>query len=219
MLFQAYVVGPLQTNCYLIGDEQSREVLMVDPGDSGPALLEKCAELDLKVTGVLATHHHTDHTAGLHEVLEGAPEATFYMSALDFPQVAEGAAQASAWYGRPVTPPREPDRFIEHGETIAIGRQRLTALHCPGHTPGSICLVGEGVAITGDVLFQGSIGRSDFPGGNALQLLESIHSQLLTLPDATEVHPGHGPSSSISAERSGNPFLRLPPEQMVRQLG
>lgn len=219
MLFQAYVVGPLQTNCYLIGDEQSREVLMVDPGDSGPALLEKCAELDLKVTGVLATHHHTDHTAGLHEVLEGAPEATFYMSALDYPEIAKSAPRSREFYGREIAVPREPDHFVEHGETIAVGTHLFTALHCPGHTAGSICLSGEGLALTGDVLFQGSVGRTDFPGGSSIQLLESIHEHLLALPDATEVFPGHGLSSSIGAERGGNPFLQRPPEEVAPQLG
>lgn len=219
MLLRIYVVGPLQTNCYVVGDEETREVLVIDPGDSGPELLAELATEQLRVTHVFATHHHVDHTAALHEVLTGAPEARFAMSNLDYPSIAEFAPQARQWYGREVTPPRPPDIDLRHGDVLQIGRHALTALHCPGHTPGSICLTGEGMAFTGDVLFQGSIGRSDFPGGNALQLLQSIHQHLLPLADETAVFPGHGPQSSIGTERRQNPFLQLSPEEMAQRFG
>jgi len=219
VLLRIYVVGPIQTNCYVVGDEETREVLVIDPGDSGPELLEALATDHLQVTHVFSTHHHVDHTAALHEVLTGAPEAQFAMSGLDYPLIAEFAPLAQQWYGREVTPPRAPDIDLQHGDVLRIGRREFTALHCPGHTPGSICLVGDGVAFTGDVLFQGSIGRSDLPGGDGRQLLESIHAQLLPLPDDTAVFPGHGPQSTIGAERTQNPFLQLPPDQMALRFG
>lgn len=219
MILLRYVVGPIQTNCYVVGDEATGEVLVIDPGDSGPELVAALRERQLTIRGVFATHHHTDHTAAVHEVLAAVPDATFYMSAIDYPEIALAAPQARAWYGREVTPPRAPDVYLQHGSEIAIGEHRLRALHCPGHTPGSICLAIDDLVFTGDVLFQGSIGRSDFPGGNALELLRSIHAHLLTLPDDTTVLPGHGPASTIGEERKQNPFLQDVPERIATRFG
>lgn len=216
---QVYVVGPLQTNCYIVSDPATGEALVIDPGDMGRALVEAVEERGLRVTGVFATHHHTDHTAAVPEVLEAAPDARFCMSAEDYPRIAEMAGMAQQLYGRPIEPPRAPDRLLAHGDTLPVGEGSLTVLHCPGHTPGSLCLVGDGRVFTGDVLFQGSIGRSDFPGGNGLQLLQSIHEHLLTLPGETEVLPGHGMLSTIAAERERNPFLQAPPEEMAARFG
>ena len=207
MLIESFVVGRLQANCYAIGDEKSREVLIIDPGDNAPELLDRFREMELRVTGVLATHSHLDHTGGLHELLEGLPEAEFYMHRDDYAGIAQQAPSAPAWYGHEVTPPREPDRYVDHGDTIEIGNHSITALHCPGHTPGSLCLYVDGMVLTGDVLFQGSIGRSDFPGGDAATLIESIREHLLTLPDETKVLPGHNQPTTIGTERAHNPFL------------
>lgn len=211
MILLAFPVGRLQANCYVVGDEDTREVLVVDPGDEAPRLLEELGRLKLRAVGVLVTHHHLDHSGGAHELLAGSPEARFYMHRLDYPQIAQAVASASLWYGHAVTAPPEPDRFLEDGDAIEAGRHRFTALHCPGHTPGSLCLYNdeeEGVVFTGDVLFSGSVGRSDFPGGNAAQLIESIRSKLLALPDDTLVLPGHLGGTTIERERRFNPFLR-----------
>ena len=222
MILQMYVVGALQANCYVVGDEQTREVLVIDPGDDAERLLEQLRERELRVTGVFATHSHLDHTGGVHELLEALPEARFYMHRLDYPQIAAQRSGARALMGREVSAPREPDRYLEHGDEISAGRHTFTALHCPGHTAGSLCLYGvhdaedggdggdgggRGVVFTGDVLFAGSVGRSDFPGGDGAQLIASIRQQLLTLPDATTVLPGHNMATTISAEREHNPFL------------
>jgi glyoxylase-like metal-dependent hydrolase (beta-lactamase superfamily II) len=211
MILQGYVVGRLSANCFVLADEATNEALVVDPGDNATELLKQFSEHDFNVTGVLATHHHLDHSGGVHELLEALPDAKFYMHRLDYPQIAQSVATAATWYGHAVTPPREPDRFIEHGDTIDVGGHSISALHCPGHTPGSLCLYVDGMVLTGDVLFQGSIGRSDFPGGDAETLIRSIHEHLLTLPDETTVLPGHNQPSTIGTEREQNPFLLNPP--------
>jgi hydroxyacylglutathione hydrolase len=210
MILNALAVGRLQANCYIVGDEHTREVLVVDPGDEAPRILAELARLELRPVGVLVTHHHLDHSGGAHDFLAGAPEARFYMHRLDYPRIAEAAGGASSWYGHAIEPPPEPDRFLEDGDTIEVGRHRFTALHCPGHTPGSLCLYNDeedGLVFTGDVLFAGSIGRSDFPGGNFEQLIASIRAKLLALPDSTLVLPGHLGGSTIERERRHNPFL------------
>ncbi len=208
MLIEGFVVGRLQANCYAVGDERSREVLIIDPGDNAPELLDRFRELEFRVTGVLATHSHLDHTGGVHELLEGLPDAEFYMHRADYAGIAQQAPSAPAWYGHEVTPPRKPDRYVDHGDTIEVGSVSLGILHCPGHTPGHICVRGDGAVFTGDVLFQGSIGRSDFPGSDGEALLASIRDHLLTLPDETTVYSGHGPATTIEQERQYNPFLR-----------
>lgn len=213
MILIALPVGRLQANCYLVGDEASREVLVIDPGDEAPRVLREVREQALRVVGVVVTHHHLDHSGAAAEVLSGSPDARFYMHRLDYPRIAESAPGAGQWYGHSVTPPPEPDRFLEHGDSIEVGRHSFQALHCPGHTPGSLCLYnadgadGDGIVFTGDVLFSGSVGRSDFPGGDHNQLIASIKTHLLTLPDATLVLPGHLGGSTIERERRFNPFL------------
>jgi hydroxyacylglutathione hydrolase len=216
VILETFAVGRLQANCYVVGDEDTREVLVIDPGDEGPALVEELAARGLRVVAVIASHSHLDHTGAVHDVLERLPEARFYMHRLDYPAIAVQAPSAPMWYGHDVTPPREPDRYVEHGEVLRAGRHEFTVLHCPGHTPGSICIYAPpedgsaGSVFTGDVLFQGSIGRFDFPGSDGRALIRSIRDHLLSLPDDTAVHPGHGPSTGIAAERRHNPFLVNP---------
>ena len=210
MILNSFVVGRIQANCYVVGDEESRDVLMIDPGDDAARLVEQLARLDLRPVAVLVTHHHLDHSGQAHELLEAYPGARFYMHRLDYPQIAAAAGSASAWYGHEVTAPREPDRLLEHGDSFAVGSHRFTVLHCPGHTPGSLCVYSdeqEGTVFTGDVLFAGSVGRSDFPGGDHDQLIHSIGEHLTTLPDSTTILPGHGPASTVVVEREQNPFL------------
>jgi hydroxyacylglutathione hydrolase len=207
MLIEAFVVGQLQANCYAVGDEETREVVVIDPGDQSEALLEEFERRRYRVVAVLASHSHLDHTGAVHDLLGALPEAKFYMHRLDYPSIAEQAPSAPAWYGHPVTAPREPDRYVEHEERLSVGRYELTVLHCPGHTPGSVCIAGDGAVFTGDVLFQGSIGRFDFPGSDGRALIRSIKQHLMALPDETVLYPGHGPSSTIGEERRHNPFL------------
>jgi hydroxyacylglutathione hydrolase len=215
MILQAFVVGRLQANCYVIGDEDSREVIVVDPGDQGEALVREFEQREYRAVTVLATHHHLDHTGGVHEVLEACPDARFAIHRKDYPWIAETAPTAPSWYGHEITVPRLPDVELDDGEVLEAGRHRFTVLHTPGHTPGSLCLFGDGpdgetVVFTGDTLFRGSIGRHDFPGSDGQALLASIKRRLLTLPEETIVYPGHGDPSRIGTERDENPFLLNP---------
>ena len=209
VLIQSFVVGQLQANCYAIGDEESREVLVIDPGDQGAELNEEISKLGLRVVAVLATHFHIDHSGAVHQILESSPEAKFLMHEEDYPRIAVNAANVSEWYGHPVTVPREPDRYLAHDDTVKIGNVTLTALHTPGHTPGSLCVSGPNAVFTGDVLFQDSIGRTDFEGGSHEQLVSSIRERLFLLPDETTVYPGHGPPTTIGEEKRSNPFVRV----------
>jgi hydroxyacylglutathione hydrolase len=211
MRLDAYVVGRIQANCYVVGDDASGDVLVIDPGDQVPALLDQIRSRGQRIVAVAVTHHHLDHSGGVNELLTAVPDAAFYMHALDYPQIEASAPSAPMWYGHAIEAPRPPDRFLEHGDTFDVGALTFEALHCPGHTPGSLCYLvpeaGESVVFTGDVLFAGSIGRTDFPGGSHPQLIESIRSRLLTLPDDTIVLPGHMGASTIGRERATNPFL------------
>ena len=191
MILQAFAVGRLEANCYVVGDEESREVMVIDPGDDAPKLLEYFRARDLRVTTVFATHHHPDHTGGIHELLEALPEATFAMHRLDYPGVAQSASFAAAILGHELTPPREPDRYVEHGDTIEVGRHSFTALLCPGHTPGSQCFLIENNLVSGDTLFIRGCGRTDLPGGNAEELYNSLTQKIKKLPEDTILLPGH----------------------------
>lgn len=207
MILQRFVVGRLQANCYVVGDEETREVVIVDPGDQGEAIVREVRTQELRVVAVFVTHAHLDHSGAAHEVLEGFPEAEFWMHQDDYDAISPQQATASSWYGHPITLPRQPDRPLQHGDTMSAGSVEFTALHTPGHTVGSTCLVAPGVVFTGDVLFQGSIGRFDFPGGDGPTLIASIREHLLALPDETTVLSGHGAGTTIGTERAQNPFL------------
>ncbi len=207
MFHRILALGPLQANASLLGDEETREALVIDPGDEPRALIEAIGEGGWKVKEILFTHAHIDHVAGALEVQRhtGAPAA---MHAGDR-GLYENLADQAAWVGI-ATPPRvEIARWLEEGETIKCGSLRLEVLFTPGHAPGhvSFYLPAEAMVISADVLFRGSIGRTDLPGGNHKQLLESIREKLLTLPDDTRVIAGHGPATTIGIERRTNPFL------------
>ena len=214
MILETFPVGRLQANCHAVGDETTRQVIVIDPGDDAAVLLEEFSRRDLRVTTVIATHGHLDHTGGVEELLAGldaggeAPRWAMHTD--DYAMIGAQVASAPMWMGHDVEPPREPSDSLEHGTVLEVGEHRFEVRHTPGHTPGSICLVGEGVVFTGDVLFQGSIGRHDFPGSDGPTLMRSIRDQLLTLPDETTVLPGHGPATTIGAEREFNPFIRNP---------
>jgi len=208
MIFQNFVVGRLQANCYVVGDEQTRDVMVVDPGDNGIELVEQFKQNDWNVTSVLVTHAHLDHSGAVFEILSSFPKAIFAMHELDYPLIAQQAPSASTWYGHEISLPRVPDRYLLHGEKIQIGNSiEYKILFTPGHTPGHICIYGHGHVFTGDVLFQGSIGRSDFPGSSSEQLMNSIKQHLMSLSADTLVYSGHGPETTIENEVQFNPFL------------
>ncbi len=183
------VVGPLQTNCYIIADEGSHEGVIIDPGDEAYRLERTLYELGIKPLYILITHGHFDHTGAAQELRYrlGIPIGMHPMDTklVDF----------------------EPDLFLKEGDPLRVGRYPIEILHCPGHSPGSIAFYLPGAVFCGDVLFMGSVGRTDFPGGSHSRLISSIREKILPLGDQVRVYPGHGPSTTVGNERRSNPFL------------
>ena len=208
MILETFPVGPLQCNCTLMGDEEAREAIVIDPGDEVSRIHRRLTEHGLKLKQILITHAHIDHVGGALKLkaLTGAP---IYLNENDLPLLGMMAAQA-AWIGVPTPETAPPDEALTEGRRVGLDSYPAQVLHTPGHTQGSICLHFEPLkmVIAGDTLFAGSIGRTDLPGGNFDQIIDSIQTRLLSLPDATTVVPGHGPVTTIGAERKSNPFLQ-----------
>jgi glyoxylase-like metal-dependent hydrolase (beta-lactamase superfamily II) len=207
MIHEILPVGMLQCNCSILGDEASREAIVVDPGDDIPRIMALLQKHNLTVKQILITHAHIDHIAGAARLkkLTGAP---ILYNPRDLPLVKMMDMQAG-WLGMPTPEVLPPDDTLEEGRVIAITGLSGSILFTPGHTQGSVCLhlPAENLLLAGDTLFAGSVGRTDLPGGDGPALIRSIHSKLLTLPDATVVVPGHGPKTTIGEERETNPFL------------
>lgn len=208
MIHEILVVGPLQCNCSILGDEASREAVVVDPGDDISRIVGVLDQHRLTVKQIIVTHAHIDHIAGAQRLkrLTGAP---ILYNQNDLPLVKMMDIQAG-WLGVPTPEVAPPDASLEDGQIISIAGLSGSILHTPGHTEGSVCLYlsEQTLLLAGDTLFKGSVGRTDLPGGNTQKLLQSIHSSLLTLPDDVTVIPGHGPKTSIGHERESNPFLQ-----------
>lgn len=208
MILETLPVGLLQCNCSILGDETSREAIVIDPGDDIPSIQAILQRHGLTVKSIVITHAHIDHIAGAHRLkqLTGAP---IFYNQNDLPLVKMMDVQAS-WLRMPTPEVAPPDAPLIDGQTVSVTNITGTVLHTPGHTQGSICLYlpDHSLLLAGDTLFAGSVGRTDLPGGDTRQLLRSIHDQLLTLPDNVKVIPGHGPNTTIGEEREDNPFLQ-----------
>ncbi len=208
MIRETFPVGPLQCNCTILGNEQTHEAIVVDPGDEIPRILALLARHSLTVKQILITHAHIDHIAGAQQLkqITGAP---ILYNQLDLPLVAMMDIQAT-WLGIATPQVLPPDDDLTHGKSAGIAGVAVEVLHTPGHTPGSICLhlPTHTLLLAGDTLFAGTVGRTDLPGGNAGTLIRSIRERLLSLPDTTLVIPGHGYRTTIAAERDSNPFLQ-----------
>jgi len=211
LILEHFPVGPLQCNCVIIGDEQTKSAIVVDPGDDLEQIVDALKRHELKVKAIIATHAHIDHVGALAALkeLSGAPAM---MHEGDVP-LYEHLAQQAAWLGVPTPSTTTLDRLLKEGERLDVGGRTLQVVHTPGHSPGSVSFVVDEViptVLSGDTLFAGSIGRTDLWGGSFPEIIESIRRKLLTLPDEVVVVPGHGPLTTIGAERATNPFLVEP---------
>jgi len=208
MIHEILPVGMLRCNCSVFGDEQSREALVVDPGDEIGSVLRALARHGLTVTAIVITHAHIDHIGGAQK-LKQATGAPVYMNLNDTELQKMMAVQAQ-WLGVPTPEAVEIDAAANEGDKLLVGATEVRVLHTPGHTPGSLSLwiPAEGKVAAGDTLFRDSIGRTDLPGGDGRQILRSIHEKLLPLPDETIVIPGHGENTTIGREKESNYFLR-----------
>ena len=201
-------VGLLQCNCSIFGDEQSREAIVIDPGDEIEKITEVLDRHQLKVKAIVITHAHIDHVAGAHKLraLTGAP---VYMNEADRELLNALDLQAS-WLGVATPQRTEVDSAANDGTVLRLGSADFQVIHTPGHTQGSlsIWIPTQEKLVAGDTLFRDSIGRTDLPGGNSRQLMTSIKTRLLDLPEQTVVIPGHGPNTTLGREKEQNPFLQ-----------
>jgi glyoxylase-like metal-dependent hydrolase (beta-lactamase superfamily II) len=208
MILETFPVGMLQCNCTLIGDENSHEAMVIDPGDNIPRILARLKAHGLALKQIVVTHAHIDHVGGALQ-LKRATGAPILLNQNDLPLLQMMDVQAG-WLGIQAPEVAAPDASAEDGMIAGLTEHPAQVLHTPGHTPGSICLLFEKdhLLLAGDTLFAGSIGRTDLPGGDSQQILRSIHDRLLPLADDLRVIPGHGPTTTIGEERETNPFLR-----------
>lgn len=208
MILKRLEVGMLATNCYIVGSESTKEGIVIDPADEAKRILKAIKDTGLDIKLIVLTHNHPDHIGAVNDVKDatGAKLAIHHDDA-DGLKSAENRS-FNSMFGLKYRESPEPDRLLKEGDSIDLGDLHFKVLHTPGHSAGGICLVGHGVAFTGDTLFNYGIGRTDLSGGSYNQLLNSINTKLMALPDETAVYPGHGPPSTIGAERKGNPFLR-----------
>jgi glyoxylase-like metal-dependent hydrolase (beta-lactamase superfamily II) len=208
MIHEILPVGMLQCNCSIFGDETTRQAMVVDPGDETDRILEILARHQLTVTAIVITHAHIDHIGGAQK-LKVATGAPVYMNLADSELQRMMDVQAT-WVGVRTPEAVDIDVAVKDGDKLLVGATEVHVLHTPGHTQGSICLwmPSERKLVAGDTLFRDSIGRTDLPGGDSRQILQSIHDQLLPLPADTEVFPGHGDPTTIAREKRSNYFLQ-----------
>jgi len=205
MAIETLPVGPLQVNCYLLICDQSRQAVVVDPGDEGARILDAVNATGCELKAVINTHGHFDHIGANAYIIE-ATGVDLMMHSADVPLLKQASDHANI-YGLSVVTSPEPTRLLADGDEIEVGELLLKVIHLPGHSPGGICLHVGNDLFVGDGLFAGSVGRTDLPGGNHEQLISGIREKLLILPDATMVYPGHGPETTIGREKMHNPFL------------
>ena len=205
MLIRRLTVGPFQSNCYVVGPSSDDGIVVIDPGADGESILAALEETDGNLTAILLTHAHLDHIGAVAE-LKAVHDVPVYLHPADLPLYERAEAQAAA-FGLTVDPPPLPDEELRHGERLSLGEIVFDVRHAPGHSPGGVVFVDDRVAFVGDCVFAGSIGRTDLPGGDMHTLLESIHSQVLTLAPEIVLCPGHGPETTVERETAANPFL------------
>lgn len=201
MLIKCLAVGTFKTNCYIIRSETSNNGIIIDPGDAPQEILYYIQQSKLNIDYILLTHGHPDHCHALKEIKD-ITRAKIAIHKNDVKLLHDRTLGLLLGLGYHELP--DPDILLVEGDNISLGNTRFKILHTPGHTPGSICIYGGGIVFTGDTLFNSGIGRTDLPGGNSYDIINSIRDKLLKLPDEIIVYPGHGPITSIGTERRGN---------------
>ena len=198
-------VGPFEENCYLVSDEQSGHGALIDPGDEGERIVEMVRQSEITLDAIWLTHAHVDHIGAVAEVRRHF-DVPIFLHPLDLPYYTRLSARAAEMYGVPFEQPEGPDRELADGDIVSCGALRFSVMHVPGHAPGLVSFNGHGVAFGGDLLFAGSIGRTDLPLGSPADMNASLE-RFATLPDETIVYPGHGPKTTLAREKQSNPFL------------
>ena len=209
MIVEAFTVGLLVANCYVVGCEKTEEAVMIDPGfgsTESKRIFERVSETGLEIKCVVNTHGHIDHTCG-NGLVKEKMRAPILIHQEDEAMLTDSRINLSREMGMADWASPPADRLLAEGDTIKVGQTNLKVIHTPGHSRGSISLLGEDVVFSGDTLFAGSIGRTDFPGSSFEMIMHSIGSKLMRLPDRVKVYPGHGPSSTIGEEKRNNPFV------------
>lgn len=206
VIINRLVVGSLSANCWIVGSRPEGEGMVIDPGGNAEIIHKAIVDSGLDIKVIALTHGHSDHIAALYEIQDSTgAEVAIHTADADF---LEGRGSFSSQFGISYKTPPEPDRLLREGDIIAIGSLSFSVVHTPGHTPGSICLLSEDKVFTGDTLFRRGIGTTLMPGSSRRQLIDSIQTRLMVLPDNTIVYPGHGRETTIGAERRDNPYVR-----------
>jgi len=205
MILKMLVVGPIQSNCYIVGCEKTREAAVIDPGGDADRILITLAKDKLRCLYIINTHGHFDHSAD-NKRLKEVTGAQLLIHPADAPMILNQSMGGGMW-GLHVDNSPPPDRYLGEGDIITFGDISLKVLHTPGHSPGGISLVTDKMVFVGDTLFAGSIGRTDFPGGDYEGLLRQVRDKIFTLGDDVVVYPGHGPKTTVGRERKTNPFF------------
>ncbi len=207
MTLKTLVVGPFQVNCYLYHDETTGDGVIIDPGAEDSLIIDEIEKADISPKAILLTHGHGDHIAAVDGVKKHF-NIPLYIGRGEEELLANPSANVSALFAQPIVAP-PADRLLDDEELITLGSISLKVLKTPGHSPGGVCYLSEtdGILFCGDTLFYGSIGRTDFPGCSHQTLIKSINDKILKLPDGIICYPGHGPQTTVGAERNNNPFL------------
>jgi glyoxylase-like metal-dependent hydrolase (beta-lactamase superfamily II) len=210
MIIESFVVGMLQTNCYLLGDNATHQAVVIDPGGESERIARRIKQMGLKLVAILNTHGHFDHITdawALKERMGGE----IYLHSNDEPISQQSMAGMGAMFGLKKRSAEDKiDRYLQEGDSLVFGGIILEVLETPGHTPGHVSfhMRDAGIVFVGDTLFAGSIGRTDFPGGSHNQLIRSVREKIFPLDGKTVVHPGHGPETTVEREKKTNPFFR-----------